>query len=156
MITKKTGNKRLLKLANFLTSDQVKKHFNLRSFISVGSEAKKERIPAGEVMAAIYENDRACGTTACAIGWAPIALPDLFRYEYDDRYPYLPEIISQKTGKTYWYAVMDVFVITDDEAYFLFLDSNYKDGARTTAKQVSNRIKKFVAERESNVVQKMR
>lgn len=64
-VSDRTAKRRLLKLADLLESDRVANHFNFAHWGKANALAD-EKDP--------LEDANACGTQACALGWAP-ALP---------------------------------------------------------------------------------
>lgn len=90
-----------------------------------------------------YDHDPECGTMGCIIGHA------LTENLFGDCGPKLAregnEVFFQ--GKTSFEALGLFFVITRDEAHYLFSALSYKDRCDTTPREVVGRIRDFVKER---------
>lgn len=119
--------KRLLKLAKFLLT-VPEEQFNMKNW------ALKEK-----------NGKPACGTVACACGWAT-TIPSFrkagFRLVGTEFRPDL-----EYKGSYQFYAAAKFFDITTIEAEYLFHPCSYGGNYNPKIKTVSNRIKKFVADR---------
>lgn len=120
------NRKRLRKLADFLMTLPAKR-FNLVNFAEPDFEPNK------------------CGTTACACGWATVALPKsgfkLYKDEYmcSDTCDYGVQFGELKD----WDAIKEFFGISKTQAFYLFIDENYPEGRRGP-KSVAKRIYQFL------------
>lgn len=65
---------RLLTLAWFLKTQVPRRHFDMASFYD-DPEGESDRVGCENL------SRHKCGTSACALGWAPVALPDDFRMQ---------------------------------------------------------------------------
>lgn len=143
---------RLLELCDLLESDKVKNHFN---FTTWGAADSSE---AGDLL----EKADACGTVACALGWAP-ALPCAKRARIKLKLTSLPEyglVLSNKNGAVFTIrgnevdaedVAMKLFGIGEEASNIIFMPgcSPFKRAPRSGAspKAVAANIRKFVAVR---------
>ena len=87
-----------------------------------------------------------CGTVACSIGWA--AADPWFtrrRFSLYKGATVLPRFFSKRTEFISWHAVQEFFELSAGAAQGLFLEGAYE---QPTKRNVINRIKKFVENRE--------
>ncbi len=132
MITQRTGDARLLRLAAFLRT-LPRKRFNYN--VWVGHDWRGAA-------------DLSCGTTACALGWAT-TIPSLRRAGLQlvsrgiGQYGY---VVLKTKGRRQVYSSMtaaqEVFSLNELEASYIFVPS---DDGDATAKQVARKIERFVS-----------
>lgn len=135
--TLQTGNRRLLKLADFLET-VPRKNFDYNTLASEKWDGKQDFI--------------SCGTQACALGWAA-TMPSLrkvgLRLSLADG---LATVHLKTTsadvadGDDLYKATEEVFGMDLDETDFIF--NMYMGQPESTPKQVAKKIRKFVAKRE--------
>jgi hypothetical protein len=120
-----TGKRRLLKLADFLEGGSIPRgKFNMK------------------IVASDVENGRlACGSSACACGWASI-IPSFRRAGYR-----LSEdgAVSLYAGHLGWDAVAAFFDISPDDADDTLFGQHFPNSRKACAQ----RIRKFVARQEA-------
>ncbi len=141
---------RLLKLAAFLDKLPDEK-FNFEYITNEGGKPMLEALKAGAVR---------CGTTACALGWAPAVFPRELKWarsivelnyggqktrailqknQFEPEYSVHPWDVTEKTAQ-------DFFGLTKDETTTLFVPGytprDLPHGA--TPKMVAEHIRKFV------------
>lgn len=127
-MNKATSKRRLLILADFLEK-LPRKRFDLSSWVGNEWEGKA---------------DLSCGTSACAMGWAT-TIPQFRKLGLRlSKYglPYFGKGYYQTSGM---HAAADLFGISDNEAYYLFMPYEEDIAANATPKQVAKHIRKFVA-----------
>jgi hypothetical protein len=131
MVTKRTGNRRLLKLAAFLETLPRRK-FDYMTWSS--------SIAPGE-----YTKDL-CGTTGCAMGWA-CTMPEFRRLGLRMHFG-IPSFPSKFEGG--WArgndAADELFGLSGDEAYKVFHPRNERE-SKATPKYVAEKIRAFVVAR---------
>jgi hypothetical protein len=135
--TTEVGNRRLLKLAEFLRTVPRKK-FDYRSWVGADWEGKQ---------------DLSCGTTACALGWAA-TMPSFRRLGMrlktiessmaTTTYHGYVGLKDSNTTDSLWVAEQ-VFGLSYEDASRLFTPS--EDEEEATPKQVAKKIEQFVAKR---------
>lgn len=137
--TKKTGNRRLLKLAEFLEKLPRKKFDYTHWYRAQSSDAYK------------------CGTTACAIGWAA-TMPEFKRLglkinvrdgcDVINGYEKVPVKVGTPVCGGYQEEAVAIplFGLADDEALDLFFPKTTNED-RATPKYVAKKIRKFVKAR---------
>jgi len=143
MTTQKTGNKRLLALADLLEK-LPRRRFEYARWVGTSWKGKQ---------------DLSCGTTACALGWAA-TMPSLRRAglrlmpstEYADGFYH--GVVALKgdryaTNSSPYEAAKEVFAIDYAEAYHLFNPSYNMLEESATPKQVAKHIRLFVAVRSA-------
>lgn len=134
--------RRLLKLARFLRT-VPKEKFDIDSWYNHPFQHRKPNGPDYN-----YEKISAkkflshCGTTACAMGWAAVCMPTIFRKDERD------EVICLESGAYQgMQAAQDGFGITYRESMHLFSESGYYS-VNPTPKVVARRIEQFVKRKE--------
>lgn len=145
MTTQYVGNRRLLKLADFL--EKLPKHrFNLRVIVddskvfdwdNDGDVEKgfEERLPGASPT---------CGTAACAIGWCPRVFPR--NCTYGGLNEGWISVESKTTETSDFDFAREFFGLGKEESYYLFDPSYYNDN-RSGNKSVAKRIRRFVQKR---------
>ncbi len=150
-----TERRRLLKLASFLDTLPRQK-FDFSTVFRTGKKSP---------MAALAAGAHRCGTVGCAIGWAPAALPSLFKWRFynDDGKRVVDCIVLRGAEHEYnFYAAAIAFGITESEARWLFVPNAivgqfgplnpagsrmmHNVGPRSSPKRVARHIRKFVSE----------
>ena len=131
----KVGNRRLLKLAEFIRT-VPKKHFDMDNIIRTEAEVGKE---ANALRYALKGED--CHTAACAIGWCPIVFPRLFTF---DGYGM---VVERKSRRYDFQAAEIVFALSSPESYKLFSPTP----GNNTPSQVARNLTKFVRRREKEL-----
>ena len=124
----------LYKWAEGLLDRVPGEHFNMLSWY--GSASKP-----------ISFNKHECGTTACALGWLPYILPDLWR-----RIPDTSKIVPinhRYRNSNEPAAVKNTFGISKDEAITILFSSRYE-----TYRQGNDVNKRDVAERIFSIIDK--
>lgn len=129
-VTKKIGNCRLLKLADFLEELPPEK-FNFFKVVSRGEH-----------------NGHTCATVACAIGWTPKVFPRLVKWHYLKGIAYFQVRNlkdEQLPGGECSGVAMYLFGITNEEAS-MFLP--YKYEKLPTSSEFAATLRAFVASRQ--------
>lgn len=163
---------RLLMLANFLEKEVKEDRFNfntwsssagLRDYINEAVTAKSEFIPVPE---------GACGTTACALGWATTipAFRDLGLRLFVNRWGEVwPGMVDDKTDDSTWTNIINacnrLFGLTPDETNYLFtpgiagdddlsedLTNDDKPPSDAMKVEVADHIRAFVKVRTRNTL----
>jgi hypothetical protein len=155
----------LLRLADKLVGEGVYKDvgpvpktlFNMDTWI--GDKLIEEKIPkkVKEWIAANVDSGvEACGTAACACGWATtdpffrergLGVRNIRSYSVDS-----PIFELTYNGKDGYDAAADFFHINEDHAQFLFGPDEYPD--KVGVDKVAKRIRKFVADVEAGKITK--
>lgn len=135
-VTRATGNRRLLKLADFLEK-LSRKRFDYSCWVGEDWEGKQ---------------DLSCGTTACALGWAT-TIPSFRRVGLrlvagDVRLRLVAGDVQFGRGVWGTDAAEKFFGITADQAENIFARQHQIDMATTTPKMVAGWIRRLVKSRE--------
>lgn len=140
--TLQTGNRRLLKLADFLET-VPRKNFDYSTLAGSDWDGKKDFI--------------SCGTQGCALGYAA-SMPAFrkigLRLSLTESYGDSPSAVvhmknvdsDEADGDQLYSAVEEVFGLNIDETDFVF--NMYMGQPESTPKQVAKKIRKFVTKRE--------
>lgn len=133
-VTRATSNRRLLKLANFLSA-LPRRSFDFSKWVA---ETEKR-------------NGTHCGTTCCAVGWMPRVDARNWRWEKRSTLGFQPALC---TGSKQWPTddAAKYFGISLTEASYLFVpdDTSYSEGNlpdTAPPKRVAQHIRRFVARR---------
>ncbi len=139
---------RLYKLADFLETVQPK-HFNLGSYVDSRNAAEgdesdgysynelsKDDVKALCAVGKGKDAELKCGTTACAMGWAPAVYPRIFRWDIKDG------LVCTK-NENLEEGAQEFFGISEDEYTYLFMPGSYKKDDKTKPKDVAKRIRAF-------------
>ncbi len=147
-VSDKVAKRRLLQLADFLENDVPEAHFDFCTF----GETRFGSLDKGTD---VLEKHEACGTKACALGWAP-ALPFAKKLGFSlsiDKNGYAD---FHKNGRPVTTATVwrQLFGIKDSQADLIFFNSqlNLKNGtacayAQSDKYDVACGIRTFVAAR---------
>jgi hypothetical protein len=148
-VSRAVGNARLTKLALFLLALPDPKAFNYGTWFEGTSD---------ELKGAKCGDPNICGTTACALGWAPsipsIRKAGLVLEIMSTDLGKVGDVVFKRNGKRYYgtAAGEQAFGLNPEEASFLFLPGQKLNGVRSpdsnsTAKDVAHHILAFVASR---------
>lgn len=140
-----TQKRRLLKLARFLrTSPQVKEHFDLSMWYGTGNpnpwKPSQERATAKNFL-------NECNTTGCAIGWAAVCMPTVFKKDKDGIVHYPPLCTVPARGM---FAAEFAFGIGMDEVSHLFSPGWYHITNWNNPIAVADRIEQLVKEYDAS------
>ena len=127
----------LLRLANFLGKKVPESGFNLEHYFVECSRSVIDdlrHVVAGE------EN---CGSTACAIGWLPIALPKYVRFHQATGAFSIKKAGQFSSRKSFQEATKELFGINQEAFYFLFMPDLYHPKERGPT-DVARRIHRFL------------
>lgn len=127
-----TGKRRLLKLADFLENMPRNKAFDMSVIAS--------NIDAGQP---------ACGSSACAIGWAT-AIPSFRRAGLRLNQRGRVRHGNKRCGGAYTAAAKSFFSLDFGEATHLFGDNWLPSAGLTARKNAVKRIRKFVAQQDAD------
>ena len=132
------GNARLRKLAQFLKK-VPEEHFDM--LVLLYTEPMLSR-GIGKHMRNLIKNPKPeCGTAACAMGWAPIALSEVFQYKNGS-------VCLKEATEDYGFLAAETgFYLTPLQVDHLF---TFYPGNRT-ASEVSNNILEFVQKRQAKL-----
>jgi hypothetical protein len=136
-----TQTRRLNRLASFMET-LPEKLFDFNDYLRLGEKPPMDALEAGG----------GCGTTACAVGWAPAVFPTLLKWDMESREVCYrgskrldTDYLSRESHKT----AMDFFGLTDGETVYLFTPRRpwQQDGrlpSDATAKQLAAHIRAFI------------
>lgn len=127
-VTTKVGDRRLLKLADFL-----------------------DKLPRKSFNFAKFAEQTDCGTVACALGWCPVLFKRLGVKYFQIGPMTNVSTVSIKKGydERFGFAVGEVlFGLTRHQSYLLFDPISSGLGQDATPKQVAKRIRTFIKTRK--------
>lgn len=145
---------RLLKLADFLENHVSSRNFDLATFTSWQESLQSKYCDKEEGNWSTYYNlnsnkllnglkQKTCGTTACALGWAPVIFNRSLKYDEDGT----PIFRNNKLGYDVHNVCVDFFGLDKENEQehfeYLFTPEAYRKGRRGP-KSVARRIKQYV------------
>jgi hypothetical protein len=138
-----THIRRLNRLADFLDT-LPDKLFDFRQYINVGENRPEKALEVGG----------GCGTTACAVGWAPAVFPSLLKWDLEaGEVCYRGENrLGDDDGsldRESHHTAMDFFGLSDMEATWLFVprglwESSGRLSGDASPRRVAAHIRKFL------------
>lgn len=139
MVTRKVGLRRLLKLTAFMRTLAPGRFWY--GAWATGKVTRRLATVRGE-----DPSHPACGTAACAGGWAAVLWPqELKLTERASVWPSRAFSLTAKHARRRDYdALAPVFGLSSTEVFFLFSPAGSGLGSAATAKQVAQHIENFV------------